>query len=489
MGKRVAIIGAGFGGLSAAAYLAKAGFDVTVLEKNNQPGGRAMVHKTKGFTFDLGPSWYMMPDVFDDFFAAFDHKASDYYQLEQLDPSYKVFTDKDSYDVKTFPSVTELFESKETGASKKLEKLLNKTANEYRAVRNGLLELDGTRYRQAFEPSAFKMLTNPELIRSYHRRISRYVKNPELQHILEFMTVFMGGSPRNIPALYSLLAYVDMGLGIWYPMGGFGRVVAAFEAVGKEQGVHFIYNSPVERIEVGNRTAKGVIANGKRYKADIVLANADYEYVETTLLAPSSQTYPRTYWEKRTLSPSGLLGYIGVKKRLHTLEHHNLFFDVDWDAHFSEVFDTGVWSKKPLVYVSCPTKTDSSVAPKGYENLFILAPMANSLKPTKDQMTEVIDDIISRVESCTGQAIHADIAYKDIRAHQYFEETFNAAHGNAFGLAHTLTQSGPMRPRMQSKKLSNLFYVGQFTNPGTGVPMVVTSGKVVAELIQKQAGG
>lgn len=489
MSKKVVVIGAGFGGLSASAYLAQAGFEVTVLEKNNQPGGRAMVQKDQGFTFDLGPSWYMMPDVFDEFFAAFGHKASDYYQLQQLEPSYKVFTSDDAYNVGTLPQVKSLFEAKEAGAGKRLEALLSKTKNEYRAVRNGLLELDGTQYRQAFEPSAFRMLANPELIRSYHRRIDKYIKNPELQHILEFMTVFMGGSPRNIPALYSLLTYVDMGLGIWYPMGGFGSVVKAFESVAKEQGVQFIYDAAVERVVIGDHGAKSVISAGKTYEADIVLVNADYQYAQKTLIEQEYRDYHESYWKKRTLSPSGLLGYIGVGKRLEKLEHHNLFFDVDWDAHFTEVFDRKVWSKKPLVYVSCPSKTDPTVAPRGQENIFILAPMANGLRPTQDEMESVIDDIIVRIEKLSGQSIRSSIVYKDVRAHQYFEETFNAADGNAFGLAHTLGQSGPLRPRMQSKKLSNLFYVGQFTNPGTGVPMVVTSGKVVAKLIQKKMRG
>ncbi len=489
MPKRALVIGAGFGGLSAAAYLAKAGYNVTVFEKNDQPGGRAMVLRRKGFTFDLGPSWYMMPDVFEEFFANFGKHPSDYYKLVQLLPSYRVFTRREQHDVYPAPKAQELFESLEPGSGVRLQELLNITGDDYQKVRSGLLDLDGTQLRQTLNPDVLRILGRRSSRQSYHRRIGQYAHTPELQHILEFMTVFMGGSPHNIPAIYALLNYVDMGLGIWYPMGGFGRVVDAFVKVAAEQGVSFVYNAPVSRIITEKGKVVGVKAGDKLYTADLVVANADYHHVETELLQPNNRSYSAEYWTKRTLSPSGLLAYIGLNKKVPGLRHHNLLFDVNWDRHFREVFDQKLWSPRPLVYVSCPSKTDHTVAPKGQENIFILAPMANGLHPRQQTMEQTVDAILTRLEKLTSASIKNNVVFRDVRGHRYFEQTFNAYQGNAFGLAHTLRQSGPLRARMKSKKLSNLYYVGQYTNPGTGVPMVVTSGKVVARLIAKEQSG
>ena len=484
MSKTAIVIGGGFGGLSAACYLARDGYQVTLLEKNDQVGGRGMVMQEKGFTFDLGPSWYMMPDVFEDFFADFGKKPSNYFELTKLDPSYKVFFDAESYDVFDAPRVYELFEQIEPGSSEKLKKMLDKTGNEYEKVRKDLLEIPMTELKQAMHPSSVSMLTNPELVGTYHRRIKKYFKDSRLQQILEFMVVFMGGSPKNIPALYSLLAYVDMGLGIYYPMGGMNQLVEAFKKLAEELGVTIKTNSPVNTITTNNGVVDGVVAKGKHYGADLVVANADYHHVETTLL---DQKYASVKnWQKKVTSPSALLIYLGVDTKVEKLRHHNLFFDVDWDHHFSEVFKKKKWSKDPLFYVGAPSVTDDSVAPKGHENIFVLAPMASGLKPTTKQLYKTADDIVARLSRHTGVDLPRHTVVRHVRAHEYFEESFNAYQGNAFGLAHTLRQSAIFRPPMKSKKLPNLYFVGQYTNPGTGVPLVTISGKTVAALIQKE---
>jgi phytoene desaturase len=484
--KQVIVIGAGFGGLSAASYLAKSGYEVTVIEKNSQPGGRAMVNKAKGFVFDLGPSWYLMPDVFDEFFADFGHKTSDFYELIDINPSYKVFDEKRDFEVKTAPDAYELFEDLEPGSSEEIKKLLQKTQKEYETVRKRLLIAPQVSFKEALtNPEAIKFLANPELNRSYHSRIKKYAKSPELQRILEFMTVFMGGSPENIPAMYSLLAHVDLGLGVKYPIGGMGSLVEAFAEVAKEQGVRFVYNAEVDKILTSKSLSKGVITkDGDVINADIVVANADYMHVETSLLERKDQKYPRKYWDKKTISPSGLLIYMGIGKKLPNLLHHNLFFDTDWHGHFSEVFEKKVWSENPLIYVCAPSKSDRTVAPKGKENIFVLAPMANGDQPSKERVNKTVDSIIKRIEKRISTEFKDDIEYIDVRAHDYFKETFNAYKGNAFGLAHTFMQSGPLRPKMQSPKVKNLYYVGQYTNPGTGVPLVTLSGKAVSRLIE-----
>lgn len=484
MSKKIAIIGAGFGGLSAAAYLARDGYDVTVFEKNSQPGGRAMVHKAKGFTFDMGPSWYMMPDVYDDFFADFNKKTSDFYKVKKLVPSYRVYNTNSQHDVRPVDEGgLSLFDDLEPGSSKNIEKFLKSTKKEYEHIREHLLEKDYLSPTDAIDAKALTLLSNPSLVRSYHSRVKKATSSSDIQKILEFMTVFMGGSPQNIPGIYSLLSHVDLTMGIWYPMGGFGSVVKAFESLGKTLGVKYVYNANVSKIHTAQHKVSTIEVNGEQLSFDAVVANADYHYVETEMLPRNYQSYKASYWNKKTVSPSGLLMYLGINKKVPGLLHHTLFFDADWHGHFSQVFKSKEWSSRPLFYVGSPSKSDPTVAPKGYENVFVLAPMANGVNPSPAQVQELTQSIIARIEARSGTSISNNIIYQRIESCEYFEDTFNAYKGNAFGLAHTLTQSAMFRPRLQSKKLSNLFYVGQYTNPGTGVPMVVLSGKIISRVI------
>lgn len=487
MKKKIVVVGAGFGGLSAAAYLARDGYDVTVIEKNDQPGGRAMVMHKKGYTFDLGPSWYMMPDVFDDFFADFGKKTTDYYQLKKLVPSYRVYTKSDRHDVKSNEDGgLQLFDDIEPGSADKIRALLKKTNKEYDIVREHLLERDYTGAGDLFNPKALGLLTKPELIRPYHSRIKKTVANEDLQKILEFMVVFMGGSPQNIPAVYSLLAHVDLNLGIWYPMGGFGAVARGFESLCKDLGVKFRYDSEVTRIDITKEGARAVYIGDERIDTDAVVVNADYHHAETKLIGQDYRSYPERYWNKRTVSPSSLLIYLGVKKKVPGLLHHTMFFDADWHGHFKQVFKTHTWVTRPLFYVGTPSKTDSSVAPEGKENIVILVPISNGLKVDKAHRDELVSSVIARMEARMGTKFADDIEVKEVKDIDFFEDAFNAYKGNSFGLAHTLSQTAPFRPRMQSKKVKNLLFVGQYTNPGTGVPIVVLSGKVVSRLLSEK---
>lgn len=485
--KKVVVVGAGFGGLSAAAYLARDGYDVTVLEKNDQPGGRAMILKKKGFTFDLGPSWYMMPDVFDDFFADFGKKTSDYYQLKRLNPSYRVYTNTEHHDVRTAKDGgLQLFDDIEPGSADKIRALLKKANKEYDLVREHLLMRDYMGFGDLVNPKALGMLAKPELIRPYHNRIKKAVNNEDLQKILEFMVVFMGGSPQNIPAVYSLLAHVDFNLGIWYPMGGFGAVARAFESLCKELGVTIRYNAEVTHIEIEENQACAVHVGNERIVADTVVMNADYHHAETKLLKHQNRSYSEQYWSKRTLSPSSLLIYLGVNKKVPGLLHHTMFFDADWHGHFNQVFKTKTWVTRPLFYVGTPSKSDPVVAPEGKENIVILVPIANGLQVDAAHRDELVSSVIARMEARIGTKFAEDIIVKEVRDTAYFEDTFHAYKGNSFGLAHTLAQTAPLRPRMQSRKVKNLFYVGQYTNPGTGVPIVILSGKVVSRLMSEK---
>lgn len=473
--------------MSAAAYLVKAGYAVTVLEKNNQPGGRAYTVNSNGFTWELGPSWYMMPDVFDEFFADFGKCTDDYYSLQPLSPSYRVFDNQsDPIDIGSEDASIAVFNHIDAKSGNGLRELLWRTKHEYSAVRNNILTTDWLHATQALRLDVLRFLLNPEMIRSYDARINKYIPHPRLKRIVEFMTVFMGGSPQNIPGMYSLLAYVDMGLGIAYPRGGFTAVSKAFEALNTSLGVVFRYNAPVQRIRVKSKRVHSVtLADGTSMQADIVIANADYHHVQTQLLSEEYADISASSWERKTLSPSGLLVSLGVKRRLPELLHHNLFFDTDWDGHFKAVFRTKQWSAQPLFYACVPSKTDPAVAPKGHENVFVLAPQAAGIRPTPEQQRQTVANIIKRLERHAGIAFASDIVAQGVRTMDYFAATFNAYQGNAFGLAHTLRQSAIFRPRIKSRKVGGLYFVGQYTNPGTGVPMVVLSGKTVAQAVER----
>lgn len=485
MKKHVAVIGAGFGGLSCAAYLAQAGYKVTVLEKNSLPGGRANVIKKKGFTFDAGPSWYMMPDVFDEFFGDFGYHTKDFFLLTRLNPAYQVVTNNSSFTVPSYPKTKRLIAQLDSEAKESFEQFYQQTKKDYRVVRRDVLNQPMVKARELLQPSIINFLLGRDMYRSYHRRIRSVTRQPDLQHTLEFMSVFMGGSPKQIPGIYALLAYVDMGLGVFYPQGGFGVVAKAFEQVAKKQGATIHYNSPVEKIVTHSGRAKAVQVNGVELPVDAVVANADYQFVEARLLATKDRHYQKAYWQKADISPSGLLLFLGVNQRLANLRHHNLFFDTDWDEHFTQL-QHGRWATQPLFYVSVPSKTDTSVAPTGSENLFVLAPMPPGKQASEKTITQVSNNIIERIEKQVGSDFRGDIVVQEARAHNYFKDTFHAYQGNAFGMSHTLKQSAVFRPKMQSKQIDNLFYAGQYTNPGTGVPMVVLSGKVAAGLVQSK---
>lgn len=479
---KVAIIGAGFGGLSAAAYLAKAGCEVHVFEKNGQPGGRAQVVERDDFIFDTGPSWYMMPDVFEEFFSDFGKKPEDYYQLSRLLPNYKVYFDDSEQSVRPVPAVYRDFDTLEPGAGKKLDRYLTVVEREYHKVRDQLLVIDGLSLKSLSNPSALEMLLNPQLLGSFHQRISRVVKDDKLRRIMEFMVIFLGGAPKDIPALYGMLNWADFGQGIWYPHGGFGAVVRAFESLAKEQGAVFHYEASVEAIVTEDKHATAVVVNGEKLEFHAIVANADYCHVETELLPESGRSYGKKYWQDKTLSPSAVVALLGVTRKL-PLEHHSLFFDGPWEAGFEDVFKKHQLGEKPLFYVTSPSRTDKTVAPEGCENLVVVIPVSNQADVDASLTARLTDEAIARIEKRTGIIFRDQLAVKEVLPPSYYGSQFNAYRNNAFGLSQTLLQSGPLRPRIRSKKLPNLYYVGQYTNPGTGVPLVVLSGKVVAGVL------
>lgn len=487
MKAKIIVIGSGFAGLSAAASLAQKGYEVTILEKNESPGGRASKFEADGFTFDMGPSWYWMPDVFESFFKQFGKTISDYYDLIRLDPAYTVFFGKN--DTTKIPaSLNELytlFEKWEPGSSKNLQLFLDEAAYKYEV---GINELVYKPSRSVLEFADRRLLTGlfkMQLFTSIRKHVHRLFKSERIRRILEFPVYFLGALPENTPALYSLMNYADLVLGTWYPMGGMHKIIEGMVKVAEEQGVEILYKQNVQHIEVVNGTATKVITDQTAFGADIVVASADYHHVEQHLLHKKNRDYTEKYWDKRVMAPSSLIFYLGINKRLKNLTHHSLFFDKSFDTFGKEIYEDPQWPTEPLFYVCAPSVTDTSVAPKGCENLFILIPTAPDLTDNENTREQYYDLIMNRLENLTGQSIRKHVIYKRSFAHNDFKQRYNAFKGNAYGLANTLMQTAIFKPRLKSKKVNNLYYTGQLTVPGPGVPPSIISGRVVAGEIAK----
>lgn len=487
MGKKVIVIGAGFGGLSAAAFLARDGFEVTVLEKNEQAGGRASVYREKGFVFDMGPSWYLMPEVFENFFSQFNKHPNDFYTLKRLDPAYRIFYGPSDYvDISSdLKKNVALFESMEKGSGDQLIQYLRRSEYQYTIALKHFLYRT---YNSFFDFFNRKMLFEGQklhVFESLDTYTKRFFKDEKLRKILEYSMVFLGGAPKNTPAIYSLMSHVDFNLGVWYPDGGIGKVVEALKTLCQSLGVQFFFNHPVEKITTIHKGVSGVITPQTHIKADIVVANADYHHVETNLLSEVEQSYTERYWKKRTIAPSGFVIFLGLNKTYNTFAHHNLFFDHDWIRHFNDIFEKPTWPEFPSYYVSCPSKTDSSVAPSGMENIFILVPVAAGLEDTDSVREAYAEKIISHLEGILHTDIKPFIVVKKIFSHRDFINRYHAYKGTALGLSHTLLQTALFRPKYASKKVKGLYYTGQYTHPGIGMPMCLISAQLVAETIRK----
>lgn len=484
--KKISVIGSGFAGLSAACYLSKNGYDVTVFEKNSQAGGRARTINEAGFLFDMGPSWYWMPDVFEDFFNDFGKTTSDFYELKRLDPSYKIFWGKN--DVWNIPSdyseLCALFESVEKGSSEKLNRFLKEAEFKYN---NGMKDLVNKPSLSATEFMKWGIIKNTfriDLFKSFSKHVRNYFTNPKLIQLLEFPVLFLGALPQNTPALYSLMNYADIKLGTWYPMGGMHKIIEAMTKIAVSNGVKINLNSNVTKIIMnGSANSKGIQVNDRLEESSAIVAAADYQYVDQTLVPDKFKTYTSEYWNKRTLAPSCLIYYVGVNKKIKNLEHHNLFFDKDFKKHSDEIYTTLKWPTAPLFYVSCPSKTDPSVAPENNENLFILIPVSTGLNDTPEIRQTYFEMVLGRLEELTGETIKPHIVFKRSYAHSDFISDYNSFKGNAYGLANTLMQTAFLKPKAKSTKIHNLFYAGQLTVPGPGVPPSIISGKIASELL------
>ncbi|WKZ58362.1 MAG: phytoene desaturase family protein [Cyclobacteriaceae bacterium] len=486
--KKVAVIGSGFAGLSAASHLAREGYAVTVFEKNSSAGGRARKFEAQGFTFDMGPSWYWMPDVFERYFAAFGKKPSDYYTLERLSPSYRIYYSKD--DVLDIPASIEglcdMFDQLEPGSSKNLLKFLEEGKYKYNIGINELVYKPGLSLLELADTKLMTGVFKLHVFQSISTYIRKYFKEKKLIQLLEFPVLFLGATPQNTPALYSLMNYADMALGTWYPQGGMHKIIEGMVQLATELGVTFEFNSSVKKLELNAIKAKGIIVNDTFRPFDYIVAGADYHHVEQQLIPEGYRTYSEDYWQKRTMAPSSLIFYVGLNKKIEGVLHHTLFFDQDFIKHAEEIYEKPQWPTQPQFYISCPSKTDPTVAPAGHENVFFLIPVAPGLKDDEETRERYFNMVVDRFEQMTGQSIRSNIVFKRSYAHNNFISDYNAFKGNAYGLANTLMQTANLKPSIINKKINNLFYTGQLTVPGPGVPPSLISGQVVAgELVKR----
>lgn len=484
--KKVIVIGAGFSGISAATALAEKGYDVHVLEKNAEPGGRARVFREGGFVFDMGPSWYWMPDVFETYFGKFGKKPSDYYELKRLDPSYSVIlSESEVIDIPAdLEGIKTLFESYEEGASSQLDKFLKQAAYKYRVGIQDFVWRPSVKITEFLSVKLLIDAIRMDVFSSFYKHIRKFFKSSTLLKLMEFPILFLGAISQNTPAMYSLMNFAEITMGTWYPMGGMHQIVNGMVALAEEKHVKFTYNNEVTGFEIVNKHVRAVKTAKGLIEADMVVASADYHWVEQ-LLGDDFRNYSEEYWNKRVMAPSSLLFYLGISKRLPKLKHHNLFFDRDFSVHSHEIYTNPSWPSDPLFYASAPSITDPSVAPEGCENVFLLIPVAPDLEDSDVQREKYFHQLMDRLEAYCGENIRDFIVYKRSYAHQDFMSDYHAFKGNAYGLANTLFQTAILKPSLKNKKLDNLYYTGQLTVPGPGVPPSLISGLVVANEVDK----
>ena len=480
--KKIIVVGSGFSSLSVASYLAQEGHQVEIFEKNEMPGGRARQFKRDGFTFDIGPSWYWMPDVFDSYFGDFGKKVADYYTLEKLDPGYEVYFDNQE-SIKIGDSLEKIyaaFEEEEAGSSIPLKRFIKKAADNYDIAIKDLVYRPGISPLELVTPATIKKVGY--FLSTIKREVMKEFNNPRLAQILQFPVLFLGAKPSQTPAFYNFMNFADFGLGTWHPEKGMYSVVEGMVKLAKELGVAIHLDETVEEILVENKKAVGIISNGKKFNADIVISGADYHHSET-LLKPQYRVYSEAYWDKKTFAPSSLLFFVGMDKKVKNVSHHTLFFDVDFDAHAADIYDQPKWPKAPLFYANFPSITDASMAPKGKEACFLLIPIAPGLEDTEELRQKSFDIVIDRLETLTDQSIRDSILFTESFCVNDFVEQYNSYKGNAYGMANTLLQTAFLRPKLKSKKVENLYFTGQLTVPGPGVPPSLISGKIVANLV------
>lgn len=485
--KKIVVIGSGFSGLASATTLANAGHQVVLLEKNSTPGGRARQFKAEGYTFDMGPSWYWMPEVFEQYFDKFGKSVSDYYTLKRLDPSYTVcFGEDDFVDIPaSFSELLSLFESLEKGSAKKLESFLEEAAYKYKVGMDEYVWKPSLSITEFFDMKVIKSAFKLQMFSSISKQIRSLFTNPKIIELLEFPVLFLGATPQDTPALYSLMNYADLKLGTWYPEGGMYKIIEGMVSLAHEKGVQFHYNHEVTSINIENKNVYSVSTNKGDIDCDYIVASADYHHIEQNVIAPEFRMYDEDYWSKRKMAPSSLLFYIGLDTKLKKINHHTLFFDTDFNLHAQEIYKNPKWPSDPLFYMCTPSVSDNTISPTGCENLFLLMPLAPGIEDTEELRDQYFNILVRRIKTLCKVDLTEHLIFKRSYCIDDFKNDYNAYKGNAYGLANTLDQTAILKPRMKNKKIENLYFTGQLTVPGPGVPPSLISGQMVANELLK----
>ncbi|GAA1966484.1 phytoene desaturase family protein [Agromyces allii] len=505
--ERIAVIGGGIAGLATAALLARDGHRVTLLEASPVVGGRAGTWSRDGFRFDTGPSWYLMPEVFEHFFRLFGTSAEQQLTLTKLDPGYRVYADgyDSAIDIRaTRAENVALFESVEPGAGAALERYLDSAASTYDIARRRFLYTNFDGVRGMLAPEVLRggarlagLLTTP-----LERFAARAVHDRRLQQVLGYPAVFLGSSPSMTPAMYHLMSHMDLEQGVFYPQGGFSRLIEAIAAIAADAGVEIVCNARVEQIEITGdaepsvtgvrfREASGAV---RRVPAHRVVSAADLHHTETELLPAHARTYPERWWERRTSGPGAVLAMLGVRGEVPGLAHHTLFFTEDWRENFGRIFGANPSVPDPAsFYVCMPSATDASVAPPGDTNLFVLVPVPADVSIGRggedgrgDRLVEAAADrAIARIAEVAGAPdLASRIVVRRTVGPADFAGELNSWRGGALGPAHTLRQSAFLRGSNRSRRVRGLLYAGGSSVPGVGLPMCLISAENVVKRVR-----
>ena len=480
--KTVVIIGAGYGGMALANLLAKHGCTVHVFEKNAPPGGRIHAIKKDGFTFDLGPSWYLMPEVFSQYYELFDLDVAARLDLIRFTPGYQVFFENHSpIRIQGDTALDEAtVEQLEPGAGAAFRKYTTRSTTAYTLAVKHFLYNNFSRLRDVLKweivRSAPSMLSL--VFQTLDSYVSKQFRSLQVKQLLEYHMVFLGSSPFQAPALYSLMSHLDFKSGVYYPKLGMLALADDLYEIGKQLGVIYHFAAPVERIVVQDGVATGVkCVDGSTYTADCVVSNADLHFTETQLLARDHQSFPERYWKKRQPGPGALLISLGIKGSLPSLLHHNLYFVENWRENFADIYETKRVPEHASIYICNPTKTDPALAPSGHENIFVLMPLPAGVDIAADMQQQLMERIIATL----GRVVdNPQLKKRVVSAHMFgpqdFSRTFNAWQSNAFGgESHLLKQSVIFRTPNKSRTVKHLYYVGAGTTPGIGLPMCLIS--------------